>query len=550
MPITCIDIERQKSWRIIVFLSILIALYFIISFSIAASFYQMFSAGLFSLNIFSPGPPVLIAVSIFSMLVAIIHFCLSSFNAVDHIRRGLSAIEPDREDEIHKQFRNIVDEIQIASGVKIKIQCCVIPTLSVNALSAVDLRGNAMIAITEGLLSRISRAQLEAVVAHEAYHILSGDCLETTVAASLFGIPSSAIEKARAASEGRIFFAPAFLFAWFLVKVSYLLNMFISREREYRADAGAVRMTRNPMALAEVLYLISRRWKGAGRLGAGIEMLCIMNTSDSMLDESDGWLADLMSTHPPVKKRIRILLGMAHAGLYELRKQTRGDNCNKLSEKSQAVFYALDTGYQWQGPFALTELAALPWLSADTWISKNGSSIEKISRIPVADAVYREWSAHDEKTVSDYQCPSCRHPLISKTYERTKIYQCRFCGGSLVEDVKLPRIIARKDVKYSERIFALSNMTLSENQLSMLSRNKAKGAANMNLLCCPKCRSKMNRTFYSMAYLVEIDRCSYCGMSWFEKDELEILQCMIDNRMASGSFCSPSKSIAITSDHS
>jgi hypothetical protein len=43
----------------------------------------------------------------------------------------------------------------------------------------------------------------------------------------------------------------------------------------------------------------------------------------------------------------------------------------------------------------------------------------------------------------------------------------------------------------------------------------------------------MNRTFYSIAYLVELDRCSYCGISWFENDELEILQCMIDHRMAS-----------------
>jgi len=59
---------------------------------------------------------------------------------------------------------------------------CVIPTLSMNALSAADLKGNAVIAITEGLLSRLTRPQIEAVIAHEAHHILSGDCLETTVA--------------------------------------------------------------------------------------------------------------------------------------------------------------------------------------------------------------------------------------------------------------------------------------------------------------------------------------------------------------------------------
>lgn len=534
MSITFIDIERQKSWRIVIFFSVLILLYLVISLALAVSFYQLFPVGFSSMNIFSPGSSFLVVILISSVIIASMHFCLSSLNAVAYIKRSLPALAPDTEDEVHKQLINIVDEIQVASGRKMNIHCLVIPSISVNALSAVDLRGNAIIAITEGLLSRLSRAQLETVIAHEAYHILSGDCLETTIAAGLFGIPSAAIEKVCTASEGRIFLVPTFLFAWLMVKISYMLNMFISREREYRADAGAVRMTRNPLALAEVLHLLSRRWKGIGHIGAGIEMLCIMNTSDSILDESDGWLADLMSTHPPVNKRIKILLQMAHAGISALTKQMDRDENKKLNEIPEDLFYALDNRYQWQGPFTVMELAVLPWLSADTWISNNGYALAKASQIPLADVVLRKRFRSDTEAASDYLCPSCRNPLIPKTYEKTKIYQCKFCGGSLVDDVKLPRIIVRKDVKYSERINALSRITLSENQLRQLARNKNKYAkTNMNFLNCPKCKCRMNRTFYSMAYLVELDRCSYCGISWFENDELEILQCMIDNRMAS-----------------
>ncbi|RJQ56961.1 MAG: hypothetical protein C4526_00235 [Nitrospiraceae bacterium] len=533
MPITFIDIERQKSWRIIIFLSVLIALYFMISIVIVAPFYLTFPLGISFHGPFPPGPSTFIKVFIFSIVIASIHFCLSSLNAVEYIKKGLGAIEPDKEDEIHRQLVNIVDEIQIAAGGKVKIQCLVIPTLSVNALSAVDLRGRAIIAITEGLLSRLSRPQLETVVAHEAYHILSGDCLETTAAASLFAIPSSAIDKAGAASEGRIFLAPAFLFAWLMVKVSYILNMFVSREREYRADAGAVRMTRNPLALAEVLYMLSRHWKGAGCIGAGIEMLCIMNTSDSALDESEGWLADLMSTHPPVNKRIKILLNMARAGLSALKDRLKEGPGGNFTETSRELFYALDNKYQWQGPFTMTELALLPWLSADTWTSNNGDAVAKASQTPLAEVIFTKRFADDRRAVSGYLCPSCRHPLTPETYEKTKIYRCGFCGGALVDDVKLPRIIVRKDVRYSERITALSRMTLSENQLKTINRNKNRSAGAVNLLHCPKCGSRMNRTFYSMAYPVELDRCSYCGLSWFENDELEILQCMIDNRMAS-----------------
>ena len=141
-----------------------------------------------------------------------------------------------------------------------------------------------------GLLSRLTRPQLEAVVAHEAYHVLSGDCIEATVATSLFGMYASAIEKFQSFSEGRAFFSPAFILAWLLLKLSYILNMFISREREYRADAAAVRITRNPLALAEALHLLSRNWRGIGFIGAALRcsVLLILRRIILMNQKSGG----------------------------------------------------------------------------------------------------------------------------------------------------------------------------------------------------------------------------------------------------------------------
>ena len=149
-------------------------MYFVISFTMAASLYRLFYAGAHPLKLFLPGTSVLRVISIASIIVASIHFCLSALDAVTYIRKNLGALEPDPEDEIHKQLLNIMNEIKVASGAKVEIRCLVIPTVSVNALSAVDLKGNAIIAITEGLLSRVTRGQLEAVVAHEAYRRLGG----------------------------------------------------------------------------------------------------------------------------------------------------------------------------------------------------------------------------------------------------------------------------------------------------------------------------------------------------------------------------------------
>jgi Zn-dependent protease with chaperone function len=88
---------------------------------------------------------------------------------------------------------NIMEEIHVVTGNRRKMQCFVIPSLSMNALAAADLRGEAAIGITEGLLSRLTRPQLEAVIAHEAHHVLSGDCLETD-ATSIFGTYAAALK--------------------------------------------------------------------------------------------------------------------------------------------------------------------------------------------------------------------------------------------------------------------------------------------------------------------------------------------------------------------
>ena len=103
-----------------------------------------------------------------------------------------------------------------------------------------------------------------------------------------------------------------------------------------------------------------------------------------------------------------------------------------------------------------------------------------------------------------------------------------------MDNRKLPRIIARTDGKFSDRIKSLSKTTLRKNQLDRIARNRGKvNNKNIPLIPCPKCNDNMMRTFYSNAYLLELDRCTVCGVTWFDYNELEMLQCMIENKMAS-----------------
>jgi Zn-finger nucleic acid-binding protein len=412
------------------------------------------------------------------------------------------------------------------------MRCVVVPSLSMNALAVADLTGEAVIGITEGLLSRLTRPQLEAVIAHEAHHILSGDCLETTVAASLFGTLASAVEKLGEATRGRAFSSPAYLLAWLLLKLSRLLNLFISREREYRADAAAVRMTRNPVALAETLHLLSRSWRGAGFIGSGFEMLCIVNPQASALDETEGFWADLLSTHPPLARRMELLLTMARVSVSEL-DANAANREGAAARTGEGRYYAMDPRQLWQGPFTLAELGLLPWLSPLTWIAQNRD--QPLVRAWKDPSVNTFFSARlPEKPASRHACPVCGQPLVTESYEGTQIAACRYCGGVLVESAKIPRIIARtgRERPCSERILQIAKAVVNENQMRH-ARRKLTGnrPAAIPLLACPQCGNPMHRGFYSLGHLIELDRCGMCGLTWFEQDELQMLQCLIENKI-------------------
>jgi heat shock protein HtpX len=526
MPLTFIDIERQKNWRIALFFLVLLLVYLAVILVLGAVF----------LNVpLRFAPRFLTFAVITSLLAAGIHLWFSASNAVSSVVRTLDAQPPDPADEVHRVFLNIIEEVHVVTGGRQTIRSAVIPSFSMNALAVTDLKGNALIAITEGLLSRLTRSQVEAVVAHEAHHILSGDCLETSVAASLFGTLSASLEQLRSLSQNRVLMVPAFLFAWLLLQAGHLLNMFISREREYRADAAAVRMTRNPLALAETFHLLSRSWRGAGFIGSGFEMLCIVNPVATALDESEGLWSNLFSTHPPLRKRMHLLLGMARVSVSELDRRARQQAAGS-PEQSAAAYYAMSPRQEWQGPFTPAELALLPWLTPLTWVVPPGTTdVERAWKDPALNALFLlRLSGNEAADTVGFGCPACRQPLHRTPYAGTQVFQCRFCAGTLVESDRIPRIIVRtgRSRRCTERVNALARAALQQHMTGRLKRaHRQTGPAAPPVISCPKCAHPMLRGFYSLSHLVEVDRCHNCGLTWFDQNELEMLQCMIEHRL-------------------
>jgi heat shock protein HtpX len=531
MPLTVIDIERRKRWRIGLLYTVLLSLYLFTALALYGLIFLVVLPFRYAGESSGSSPYMpLVVIILGALAIASIHFWISASTVLGSVVRTLKAGKPDREDVVHQRLLNVMQEVRLFTNIQ-KMECLVIPSLSFNALAATDLKGNAVIAVTEGLISRLSRPQLEAVIAHEVYHVISGDCLETTIATSLFGVYASLMDQLRSWSEDdrETLYQPNFFAFFALLNLSNLLSMFISREREYRADAAAVRMTRNPIALAEALHLISRNWNGGGMISSGLEMLCITSPVDSR-DESEGWLADLLSTHPPMEKRIRTILRYAHRTYDDFAAiQDRTDEAAESGMGSGGSYYALDNKRQWQGPFSLVQLAAVPWLTPRTWLS--GADGRPAFRAADSEFISGALSLR-MGSPSGYMCPNCSQPLQKTEYEGTQVHQCVSCGGTLVDNDKIPRIIARREKICSGRVKALAGAVLRDNQRAMtISKVTGRDIRKKSGNRCQKCGNVMFRTFYSGAYLIEIDRCNICRITWFDIDELEMLQCLIENKI-------------------
>ncbi len=471
------------------------------------------------------------------------HWWVSVVSVIPRIQRVLNAQPLDPDDQYHRVLANVIEEVSVATGGK-KIAGLVIPSAALNAFALSDFEGNHVIGVTEGLLSRLTRSQVEAVVGHEAAHIVSGDCLSTTVTTALFELYNGMLNGVSLAmrgygrGSGRRERSSATGFAGLLIVVyllllisrlvSYLFRMFISREREYRADAVAVRLTRDPLSLAQALYLISWKWRGAGLAGEDLEAIFIANPRFSYLDESEGWFQEIFSTHPPVEKRIKVLLEMARLDEASLEASLAGQMEKAKNPPPQAApilptSWLVNQDGQWQGPFNLQSLGQWASLKPDDWVKPvNGSVTRAFEQPEIAQVL----SGKGKDVIQDNLCPRCRLPLNTVAYAGTQVLKCAHCAGVLTQSDQVQRIILREEIMLSESARRAAALLFEQPRTPPMPNLRT-----ANLFDCPRCshpKPKMIRMFYTLAFPVEVDKCLRCHSIWFDREELEILQCLVE----------------------
>lgn len=231
--------------------------------------------------------------------------------------------------EMDPELFNVVDEMRLAAGLPMP-RIYLIEDSAMNAFATGRDPSRGVVAITRGLRERLTRDELQGVIAHEMAHIRHLDIRFAMLMATMVGLIVFACDAFfrvawhggrgahRASREAKAGGAPAIALFVIAVVLAILAPLFAkiiqmswSRRREYLADAGAVELTRNPLGLASALQkladdedpLVDTANRGMAHMFI-VNPLRRMRASHQMLDS-------VFLSHPPIKDRIARLLALA-----------------------------------------------------------------------------------------------------------------------------------------------------------------------------------------------------------------------------------------------
>ena len=236
---------------------------------------------------------------------------------------GARRVDPSTRDLLERRLVNVVEEMALASGTPVPRVYVMENEPSINAFAAGHSLHDAVIAVTRGTLTRLTRDELQGVIGHEFSHILNGDMrLNIRLIGVLFGLLMLSmfgrfmLEVGRGSRDSRgavAVLAVAGVALWILGYVGVffgrLIKAAVSRQREFLADASSVQFTRNPDgiggALRKIGGLTQGREPGSRILHPNAEALSHLFLGAA----KPSFVSGLFATHPPLAVRVRRIYG-------------------------------------------------------------------------------------------------------------------------------------------------------------------------------------------------------------------------------------------------
>lgn len=260
------------------------------------------------LSMYYNNPSILVIAFIFSLVMNIASFWFS-----DKIALASARAVPADEKE-YMELHRIVENLAITAGLP-KPRLYIIPDMAPNAFATGRDKEHAAVAVTVGLLQILDRSELEGVIAHELSHIGNRDILLQSVVVVLVGFLSllshmftrSLIFRGGGDDDrkgGGILAIVGIALLILSPIIAQLIQLAISRKREFLADASGALLTRYPEGLASALQKISNAGMVMKTANDATAHLYISNPFGPALNG----LHKLFMTHPPVEERVAALL--------------------------------------------------------------------------------------------------------------------------------------------------------------------------------------------------------------------------------------------------
>lgn len=257
------------------------------------------------------------------ILMGMAALMLLQYSAASSMVLGISGAQPARREDYPFIFHT-VEGLAIAAGIPVP-KCYIINSPAPNAFATGRNPQEGVVAITTGLIEKMNNEEIEGVIAHEIAHIQNYDIRLATIAIAFVGIVAvisefvsrslwfggfrsrSRSNKERNSGSGLIALV-GLVFIILAPIFSRLLQLTLSRRREYAADTSAAWLTRNPLGLANALRKIASDPNPLRQGTNSTAALYIVNP----LNKTSRVAASAFSTHPPVEERIEILERLAY----------------------------------------------------------------------------------------------------------------------------------------------------------------------------------------------------------------------------------------------
>lgn len=253
------------------------------------------------------------------ILAAVIAVAMTAggYYSSDKIVLAISRAKPVEKQD-YPYLYNVVEGLAIAAGIP-KPRCYIIDDTAPNAFASGRNPENSVIVVTKGLLEKLNRVELEGVIAHEMSHIKNYDVLVQTVAVVMVGVVALLSDwilrsflwgggRRRGKTRGKGSASAVIILVGLILAVlspiaAQLIQLAVSRKREFLADANGAFLTRYPPGLASALRKLAADKEPLEVANKATAHLYIVNP----LKDEKGRMNRLFSTHPPIEERIAAL---------------------------------------------------------------------------------------------------------------------------------------------------------------------------------------------------------------------------------------------------